>query len=451
MSRFNTLFEIYSTRLTALAASPTVRFLLKNSFWSVSGAIFLQGLTFIAYIIVARSVDKETFGDFGLFKSTVNTFAMYALLGIGMTTTKYISEWLPKNKADVGRLISLNYTFAILSGIAFSLLFYFLIPWFCEYMINAPHLNYTLHLGIVLLFLTTFLMTQIGILAGFQDFKSIAITSIAMGLLMILLFTCGTRFGGLYGLVFIMIISALLNIIMNAYFVRQNKRKYGIVYKLRGCSSLFPILWKFCLPSTLNGFLGGPIIWICYLVLARQVQGHSELAVFTAALQLYFATTFIQSQIWRVFFSSLSESHGQQNLRKYWRMVQFNLILNVIISAIIVIPVILLASRILCLYGSSYTQGSPVLITLCFSSIAFSLYCIPSQILNSRGKAWESFIIGTCGSIAMLKYCYAYDYLLVNSSWIRSIGNCHRNNGIQCVLSRIYVLMVPERKPSYCI
>jgi O-antigen/teichoic acid export membrane protein len=91
MSRFNTLFEIYSTRLTVLAASPTVRFLLKNSFWSVSGAIFLQGLTFIAYIIVARSVDKETFGDFGLVKSTVNTFAMYALFGIGMTTTKYIS------------------------------------------------------------------------------------------------------------------------------------------------------------------------------------------------------------------------------------------------------------------------------------------------------------------------------------------------------------------------
>ncbi|MGL6194886.1 MAG: oligosaccharide flippase family protein [Thermoguttaceae bacterium] len=426
-------------RILSWTNSPTLRHLIHGSYWSVCGAVVLQGLTLVAYILTARLVGKETFGEFGLIKSTATTFATYALFGMGITAAKYIPEWLHSNREDVGRIIALNYVFTAISGFIFSLALFLAAPWMCDQVVMLPNLVGPLRLGAVLIFLVTIMTSQTSVLSGFQHFKAIAITSTATGLLTIPFYVCGAVYGGVFGLILAMIATTCLNISFNAYFIAQNKKKYGIVCQMKGCAAILPILWKFGLPSALTGFIGGPVLWVCYLVLTRQPHGISEMAVLTACMQLYMMTIFIQSQTWRVFMTRLSETVGQRNKQQYYRIVRLSFFLNAATSLVVVVPLILLSNTLLGLYGSEYIQGRHVLVTFCFSSIAFSLNCVPSLVLNSHGKAWKSFVIAFCGNLLMVIMAIT---LVERDFGAWGIALAHLSNYLlQCILSFLYLFL----------
>ena len=422
--------------------SPTTRLLVSESFWSISGAMVLQGLTFVAYIVAARLVGQETFGEFGLVKSTAMTFSTYALFGMGITAAKYIPEWLQSEKQNVGQIIAFNYVFATVSGFFFALFFFLTTPWICDHVINAPYLVGPFRLATILLFLITVMGAQTGVLSGFHNFKAIATTSMVVGLVTVPLFALGAIYGGVYGLVIAMITTTIVNIMMNARFVTLDKRKHGIIYDLK-MASILPVLWKFTAPAALQGFLGAPILWICYLILTAQSQGLTELAVLIVAMQIYHMATFVQSQTWRVFLARLSGAVGQQDKRKCRQIARLSLILNCLSSLLIVIPIILLSRVLLGLYGSDFVSGTYVLITLCFSSFAFSLLCIPLQIMNSQGKAWECLAIALCGNVLLIVVSIV---LMRHGYGAWGIAIAHLlSNSLQCLLSFLYLLIFDPR------
>jgi O-antigen/teichoic acid export membrane protein len=195
--------------------SPVGKRIVSGTFWLVLGNGFGRGLTFIAMIFVARILGKESFGEFGLVRSTAMTFVTFSSFGKGITATKYIAELLPSDKERVGRIIGLSYIFTFLMSLVISVIFYFAVPYICETQLNAGQLTDAMKLGAVLLFLSTFMGTQISVMTGFQDFRGLALTTGIVGILSLPIYLVGTFLYGIFGAVIAVIVSTTLNLIIN--------------------------------------------------------------------------------------------------------------------------------------------------------------------------------------------------------------------------------------------
>lgn len=55
--------------------------MLKDSFWALLGNLIGKGLPFVAGIFVARLLGSESYGEFGLIKSSLISIALFSSLG----------------------------------------------------------------------------------------------------------------------------------------------------------------------------------------------------------------------------------------------------------------------------------------------------------------------------------------------------------------------------------
>ena len=109
-------------------------------------------------------------------------FGIFAGLGLGLTTTKYVAELRATDSDRAGRIIGLPQPCAISGGlIALGLILF--APFLAVSILHAPHLVTELRIGSLLLFLNALNGVQTGTLAGFEAFKLIAKANLWQGLL----------------------------------------------------------------------------------------------------------------------------------------------------------------------------------------------------------------------------------------------------------------------------
>ena len=103
----NTLQKIFleSSLGRKIYSSPKALELFIGSFWSVLGAIFSKGLVFISWVVVARILGSDGYGQFGIVRSTVLMFSTFAGLGLGITAMKHVAEFLGTDKERTGRIL----------------------------------------------------------------------------------------------------------------------------------------------------------------------------------------------------------------------------------------------------------------------------------------------------------------------------------------------------------
>src|SRR5690242_3808036 len=71
--------------------------------WSLLGAVMAQGSSLVASVITARLLGPGTFGQYGMIQSTVVMLGIFAGLGLGLTSTKYVAEFRTQDPARAAR------------------------------------------------------------------------------------------------------------------------------------------------------------------------------------------------------------------------------------------------------------------------------------------------------------------------------------------------------------
>ncbi len=113
----------------ALPANSLRQQIAKSVSFQTLGSVATQGASFLSLLIVARLLGKEPYGRFALVQSTVNTFIGAAALGLGVTATKYVSEYRAAQPQRLGRIFSMSSAAALLAAIGFAA--YILLPAHC--------------------------------------------------------------------------------------------------------------------------------------------------------------------------------------------------------------------------------------------------------------------------------------------------------------------------------
>lgn len=359
--------------------------LFRDSFWAVFGNGIGNALMLFSGIIIARLLGKELYGEYGIVKTTMFYIASFATLGLGVTSTKYIASLISEKSIHVGNIIrdSISITLIFSGLIAFIL---FISASSLADFLNESSLVIAFKaLAIVIIFkaITT---TQIGILAGFKNFKTIAINSLLSGFVMLLLCIPLTYKFGLKGSLATLLISQIFNSLINFFSIRKKSKDIPLIknvsYKKELICFSFPVALQESSFTICN--------WAAIMMLTK-ISSIGEVGLYTASAQWNSIITMIPGLLINVVLSYLSGSVNLKHLHE--KTLKLMLCVNFITTIIPFIIVYFLANFIASFYGDSFSEMPSVLRVLTFSTILEACASVYKSELLALGKTWLLFSI----------------------------------------------------------
>lgn len=383
--------SVLKPTLARIEASEIGYRLAKGTFWSMCGAAISRSLMLAASVLVARMLGKTGYGELGMIQSTVGMFGVFAGFGLGLTATKYVAEFRGSDPERAGRIIGLSGLVSMVTGGLMAVCLFLFAPWLAQHTINAPHLTVVLRIGALILFISALNGAQTGALSGFEAFKTIAYVNLFVGLISFPILVAGAYFGGLTGAVWALTINLGFNWLLNHLALRKEARRYRIPFAFKACGRELSVLWRFSLPAVFSGAMVGPVTWVCNALLVNQANGYDEMGVFNAANQWYIVLLFLPGLLGSVVLPVLSERLGQKDAKQSSKAM----VLAIKVNALIVLPLILLASiaspYIMSLYGESFRSSWPTLVVVLLTAGLFAIQTPVGQVIAASGKMWIGF------------------------------------------------------------
>jgi len=380
----------------------------QGAFWSIGGAVISRGLMLFASILVARMLGREVYGEFGMIRTTLNMFLVFAGFGLGMTATKHVAEFRVTDPTRAGRIMAISGLFAVGTGTLVALGLYIFAPWLAFHTINAPHLVGELRIGAFILLLNALNGAQTGALAGFEAFKAIAKVNLVVGLASFPLLVGGAYFGGLRGAVWALAVNMIINWLLNHLALRREAARHQVPFSCKECFTEWPILWRFSLPAAMSGIMLSPVLWATNAMLVNQRGGYGQMGLYDAANQWRMAILFIPGVVGQIVLPMLANLNGLDDQVRYRKALKCNALINGCVALVVALPVALLAHPIMRSYGPDFEEGALSLALLSMSTILVALNSVVGQAIASKGRMWIGFIFNLMWATVFLALSYYF-------------------------------------------
>ncbi len=391
-------------RIHTLLSSDLNKKIFSHSFWILLGNVISKFILLIATILMTRYLGKEEYGQFGIIKSTILMFAMFAGLELGMTATKYISQYRLSNKLKVEKIVGLSNFFAIVISLMVSVLVY-LFSKEIAMQINAPNLYPEIQISSFILFFSSLNGIQNGILAGIEKFKEISINNAIAGILSSIALLLTSKYYGLDAVVIAFGSNFVLLFVLN--FITLRKYFYSDfnvnIFSKKNLEEL-DVLWKFSLPAILAGLMVGPVTWICNYLLVNQSNGYSQMANFDIANQWRNTIMFIPAALAQIALPLLASNVHNQS--EYKTIFNKNLKINIYLGLFLVILFVIVSPIIVHFYGEKYQDALLPIIIMFVTTGFITVNNVIGQAIASQGKMWLGFYVNLIWAIVLLISCY---------------------------------------------
>ena len=347
----------------------------------------------MATVISGRVLGKVSYGELGIILSTVGLMSTFAALGLGLTGTKYVAEYWRKDSERTGRIIGLSIWISILSGGLISTVLFLISPWLAERMLNAPHLGRQIQISSGFLFFETLNGVLIGIMAGFEAFKTIAQVRLWRGIINLPIVAVCVWLFGLTGAVSAMVAVAALAWVINWQALMSLTRDIGIPVSYRGSTEEKQILWRFSIPALLAGIMVGPISWRTNTFLTNQPGGYAEMGVYTAASQWGMSVLFLPNVLSQAVMPMLSSFYGDNDKKSTKKLLWISVLISALTSFPILLLLILFRKSIMGLFGTEFVASANVLIIVSLTVGFLAIETPIGKIIAASGKMWMGVIM----------------------------------------------------------
>ncbi|MGJ1291961.1 oligosaccharide flippase family protein [Sphingobacterium multivorum] len=358
----------------------------------------------IATVLMTRFMGKEEYGQFGIIKSTILMFAVFAGLELGMTATKYISEFRSTDRGKVERIIGLSNFFAILLSITIGLFIYYFASEIAA-QISAPNLVKEIRISSFILFFSSLNGVQSGILNGMERFKESSLNNAIAGVLSSVLLVVASIYGNLDAVVLAFGFNFVILYALNYFSIK----KYFYVdfsiqiFKEENFKEI-DVLWKFSLPAILAGLMIGPVIWLCNYFLVNQPDGYQEMAVFDIANQWRTTILFIPAALSQIVLPLLASSiNDKASYKMYFYM---NLKINLYVGLGFGGLLALLTPVIVWFYGGNYANAHYPMLIMFITTVFIAANNVIGQAIASQGKMWLGFFVNLLWALVLILCTY---------------------------------------------
>lgn len=387
---------------------------INDSFWALFGNIIAKGLGLLGAILVARYLGKETFGEYGTIRNTVINIAIFSSFGLGYTATKFIAENKDSSAEFLKSIIFYTVGISLVLSVIMSVTLFFTSEYISEHLLNAPHLSSSLKLLTIWVVFNSITISQIGILAGFGRFKEMAKINTYVGLTMFITSVVFTYFWGLNGAFFALIVTQIINWYFNMVEVRKLIPSNTKLIKNR---PFFIKIFKFSFPVALQEALYSITTWLIVIIIIK-LSNYSEVGLYSAAMQWVLIILFIPGILRNVILNHMAKSNSDesQHNKLLKRTILFNFLIT-IIPAVFVFP---FRNIIADIYGASFKEDLPQVLTLAlFSTVFISMGDVYSQAYMSKGQNWLMFSFKFFRNILILITSY---FLMKNHFFAGSVA-----------------------------
>lgn len=337
---------------------PFVMKIINGFSWVAGGNILSKVLISLGYILIAKILSVEEYGEFGILKSTIDNFLIFTTMGISFTSTKYIAELKNEHKDDAGSILGASLLVVSILGAIICLAIILLAEPISINILKAPHLkNLLIYVSIILLF-TSIVGVQQGALIGLQSFKALSISYIAQGILIFGGIVAGAYIYKTTGVIVGYLIAFGLLFFITQYFLNRELVKNGINISLNNFKSSFKTIYLFAIPASLATVIAAPTNWYLNASLAGQPNGYYEMGLFSAtvifSMGLRNLNTSLGSVLLPIFLSDNSKSKKKEFV---------NYFLIWIVSIVVSLPFLIYPEIIQLILGDKYP--SEKIISIC--------------------------------------------------------------------------------------
>lgn len=379
----------------------TKRF-ITNSFWTVFGGVFSKLIGLIGGVFLGRMLGAGDYGGYGVILSTLDVFAMFSGAGMGLTAIKYIAKFNSENdKEKVDGIINLTLQLSFVMSALLSLIMFS----FSEFIAVSILLNDALIVPLKIISIALFFSTLngiiMGILSGFERFKTISLMNLIFGFInypLILLFAYKY---GLDGAVIGYAGSQFLFLIV--YFVVFKniiaKLGYKIGWRYKLIRDYKVIILNYSLPAIFAGSLMAPIIWLSNIIFLKSENAYELLGYFQAGNQLKLLVIFFPTMLTNILLPILS---SVENKEKYRNILKATMFLNLAIAIILCVPLVLFSSFFMGLYGSDFAKHNLVLIILAGTAVIITYNSVIGKSIASSGNMWYGLVFNLFWGITLL-------------------------------------------------
>jgi O-antigen/teichoic acid export membrane protein len=398
----------------------------KGMFWTVVGNIVVAVLAIVLSILNARMLGQVGFGELAMIRSTVEIFGIFAGFGLGITATKYISEFKNKDTEKAGRVIGLTNILAIGTGLIASLVLLVFATYISRNIINAPHLSGEIKLSCGLLFFSTLAGAQYGALTGFEAFKVMARNSASISAANFIFVLLGTYRWGLKGAISGLVISSSISCVVNYVSLKKIQKATNIKTNYNQWHKEAGVLWKFSLPSLLSNVMISPIQWVINAIMVNTAGGYAELGLFNAANQWRNSLLIFPRWAGQTVTPILSDKYGTGDKKSVRQLILINLAINLAVVIPAAIIIVFGKNIIMQSYGKSFAGGNTSLLILALSAVFIAIQMPLGHTIAASGKMWLGFILNGITGLTLigiffvfkekgalgLSYAYLIAYLL---------------------------------------
>ena len=322
----------------------------KGIAWSFFGTFISKGLMLVAFIFIARIISVEEYGQLGVIRNTIATFAAFSVMSFGVTATKYLAIYKDNELIRAERILTFTRGFVFISSLIISVFIFIFSDYIALTMLDDSSLSTVAKLSSFAIFFTALNGYQNGLLAGLERFKEISFINILNGILTFPILISLAYFWRVPGVVVGLIIISLLTWLLSAYYVQISMKENSLKYRFDNFLHEWETIKHFTLPSFLSGLSIAPAILMTNLILAHQENGYYQLGIFNAAYFFSVITSTLNGVIGQVVYP-----YAMQQFKKDNRKFEFfNIISPWIIGIILNLPLIVFPELVVLFLGSKY-------------------------------------------------------------------------------------------------
>lgn len=369
--------------------------LVRATVWSALGTCVARGLSLLTFILVARILGKERFGEWGILRATVAGFQIVAGFGLGDTVTTYVARYRCVDSGRAGRILAITGLATLCTSAAAALLLVLLAPWLAAHTLAAPHLADELRISVVLLLLSCVQAWQGGALAGLEAFKAAAKVEFWGGVASFLLTSLGAWRAGLTGALCGMAAAAALRSFVAHLALNVEATSADIRPTLKGSLAEFSVMWRFTLPVFLASAVVGPTMWLVQAFLVNRADGYRSMAEFTAVYQWRLALGALSGLLCAGYLPVAASVARSDPDRARRMMLGVGAVCGTatLMGAVVVA---MLSGPVLAAYGDGFASAQSVLLVMLGLAVVDAVDTVLFSALLAAGRAWWRVLSNGC-------------------------------------------------------